>query len=66
MALTLWEELKPGYVYFWRRLTAFRHEDVEDREDTIVLGVFLVTFLPWLPVIWLVHLLRKGWRLMGG
>lgn len=62
--LTLWEELKPGYAYLWRRLTGYRHHDPEDREETAFLGFFLFTFLPWLPIIWLAHFVKKAWRLL--
>ncbi len=61
---TLWEELKPGYLYLWQRLTGYRHEDAEDREETALLGFFLFTFLPWLPIIWLAHLVKKAWLLV--
>lgn len=63
--LTLWEELRPGYVYLWRRLTGYRHHDPEDREETAFLGVFLFTFLPWLPIILLAHAVKKAWLLIG-
>ncbi|MCG8558781.1 MAG: hypothetical protein MI824_03170 [Hyphomicrobiales bacterium] len=63
--LTLWEELRPGYAYLWRRLTGYRHHDPEDREETAFLGVFLFTFLPWLPIILLAHAVKKAWLLIG-
>ena len=62
---TLWEELKPGYIYFWRRLIGYRHEDPEDREETAMVGFFLFTFLPWLPIIWFAHVVRKVLRLVS-
>ena len=63
--LTLWEELRPGYAYLWRRVTGYRHHDPEDREETAFLGVFLFTFLPWLPIILLAHAVKKTWLLIG-
>ena len=61
---TLWEELRPGYAYLWRRLTGYRHHDAEDREETTFLGFFLITFLPWLPIIWMAHVVKKTWLLI--
>lgn len=60
---SLWEELRPGYAYLWRRLTDYRHEDEDDRSETIMLAFFLVTFIPWLPIIWLAHGVRLFFRL---
>ena len=60
---SLWEELRPGYVYLWRRLTAYRHEDDDDRSETIMLAFFLFTFIPWLPIIWIAHGVRLVLRL---
>ncbi len=61
---SLWEELRPGYGYLWRRLTGFKHENEEDRSETIMLSIFLVTFIPWLPIIWMAHLVRMLLRLI--
>ena len=61
---SLWEELRPGYVYLWRRMRDFRHEDEDGRSDTILLAFFLITFIPWLPIIWLAHLVRMIFRLL--
>jgi len=60
--LSFWEELKPGYVYLWNRIFRHRHEDQEDRDTTVVAGFFLLTFIPWLPFIYLTHLIRKLFR----
>ena len=61
---SFWEELKPGYAFLWHRLFRYRHEDQDDRDTTTLASIFLITFIPWLPFIYLAHLIRKGVRLI--
>lgn len=63
--LTFWEELKPGYIYLFNRIFRYRHEDQSDRDTTVVASFFLLTFIPWLPFIYLAHVIRKIFRLIA-
>ncbi len=62
--LSFWEELKPGYIYLFNRVFRYRHEDQNDRDTTVVAGFFLLTFIPWLPFIYLAHLIGKAVRII--
>jgi hypothetical protein len=64
MRASLWEELRPGYAYLWHRLTAHGHADPDDRTETFLLAFFLVTFVPWLPLIWGAHWVRVLLRML--
>lgn len=63
---SFWEELKPGYVFLFHRMFGYRHQDKDDRDSTVLAGFFLITFIPWLPFIYLAHLIRKAIRFAGG